>query len=604
MAVLSRTFLWWLSSFCIVSQIYSETPHKDSFTEELFIKPLSSGHVYNYFLFTTRWKIESDKETFQHFRLFPLSLGEIVSQKHVQELHLALTQGRWQHQKWGYPFQEAPPGAHLWAWFNDDVSSVDSAWKDLTHSLSGQLCASLNFIDDTVTVSPKRSFRPQGWVRSHNESLLRYAALPRESVCTENLTPWKKFLPCGSKVGLATLLHALQLFTANYMSIALDLKTVCENEECKDAILELQMSVSLVFDTVVSQNGYQSWSLSKLFGSGLITTCPLASMSTIYVETSNNGSVGVFKLAPEPVQFVSTGAGTTKRTFALYDVKHHVRAGRFNLAANYEKPHIYWIVPEPALYASRYIQGYGLERGGIVNRIHNNDPKKAIRVVFLDIVPWFLRVYVHTLKVSSEGKLITPEHVYYKPGRDREQSHHLELTLVLPPASETVLSYDFERAFLKWTEYPPDANHGFYVGSAVLSASLSAPVANYSGDISLCPTLRHCITGGTASAPFGHEGNLKPHWFVRIYTETLLVSLPTPDFSMPYNVICLACTVVALAFGPIHNMATNMLTPVEIKKEGGLLSKLKSRARAIFGRKSQTGGSGDTEISTEEKKDQ
>lgn len=63
MAVLSRTFLWWLSSFCIVSQIYSETPHKDSFTEELFIKPLSSGHVYNYFLFTTRWKIESDKET-------------------------------------------------------------------------------------------------------------------------------------------------------------------------------------------------------------------------------------------------------------------------------------------------------------------------------------------------------------------------------------------------------------------------------------------------------------------------------------------------------------------------------------------------------------
>lgn len=80
------------------------------------------------------------------------------------------------------------------------LHSVDSAWKDLTHSLSGQLCASLNFIDDTVTVSPKRSFRPQGWVRSHNESLLRYAALPRESVCTENLTPWKKFLPCGSKV--------------------------------------------------------------------------------------------------------------------------------------------------------------------------------------------------------------------------------------------------------------------------------------------------------------------------------------------------------------------------------------------------------------------
>ena len=30
---------------------------------------------------------------------------------------------------------------------------------------------------------------------------------------------------------------------------------------------------------------------------------------------------------------------------------------------------------------------------------------------------------------------------------------------------------------------------------------------------------------------------------VQLYTEALLVNLPTPDFSMPYNVICLACTV-------------------------------------------------------------
>ena len=30
---------------------------------------------------------------------------------------------------------------------------------------------------------------------------------------------------------------------------------------------------------------------------------------------------------------------------------------------------------------------------------------------------------------------------------------------------------------------------------------------------------------------------------LQLYTESLLVNLPTPDFSMPYNVICLACTV-------------------------------------------------------------
>eukprot|EP00967_Tisochrysis_lutea_P101446 scaffold152237_cov14-Tisochrysis_lutea.AAC.1 len=34
----------------------------------------------------------------------------------------------------------------------------------------------------------------------------QYAALPRESICTENLTPWLKLLPCRDAAGLATLL--------------------------------------------------------------------------------------------------------------------------------------------------------------------------------------------------------------------------------------------------------------------------------------------------------------------------------------------------------------------------------------------------------------
>ena len=42
-----------------------------------------------------------------------------------------------------------------------------------------------------------------------SSSQLRYAALPRETVCTENFTPWTKLLPCGSSVSL--LSQTLQL---------------------------------------------------------------------------------------------------------------------------------------------------------------------------------------------------------------------------------------------------------------------------------------------------------------------------------------------------------------------------------------------------------
>ncbi|MPC20849.1 GPI transamidase component PIG-T [Portunus trituberculatus] len=75
--------------------------------------------------------------------------------------------------------------------------------------------------------------------------------------------------------------------------------------------------------------------------------------------------------------------------------------------------------------------------------------------------------------------------------------------------------------------------------------------------------------------------------FVRIHTETLLVSLPTPDFSMPYNVICLACTVVALAFGPIHNITTKKLVLKKLEVKESLLTRLINKVKGKFRRDSK-----------------
>lgn len=70
----------------------------------------------------------------------------------------------------------------------------------------------------------------------------------------------------------------------------------------------------------------------------------------------------------------------------------------------------------------------------------------------------------------------------------------------------------------------------------------------------------------------------KVNTFKRLYTEVLLVYLPTPDFSMPYNVICLACTVVALAFGPLHNCTTKKLVVEDSRnKKQSLKDKILSR---------------------------
>ena len=41
---------------------------------------------------------------------------------------------------------------------------------------------------------------------------------------------------------------------------------------------------------------------------------------------------------------------------------------------------------------------------------------------------------------------------------------------------------------------------------------------------------------------------------LRIYTEALVVPLPIPDFSMPYNVITITCTALVMLIGSLLNV--------------------------------------------------
>lgn len=66
--------------------------------------------------------------------------------------------------------------------------------------------------------------------------------------------------------------------------------------------------------------------------------------------------------------------------------------------------------------------------------------------------------------------------INFIPAKDRANPYQMELVFRLFANSVTKITYSFERAFLKWTEYPPDANHGFYVSSAIVSTVL--PVAS------------------------------------------------------------------------------------------------------------------------------
>ncbi|KAF5298449.1 hypothetical protein FQR65_LT01228 [Abscondita terminalis] len=550
-----------LITFLIISTCGAVHSISDSFTEELIIRPLYTEQVYAHFHFSTVWDTDLFNEQFLHTHLFPRALGEIIKRHNVQELHLSLTAGLWRHETWGYPITSAAPGAELWAWFKSDTEDVDSNWKDLANSLSGLICASLNFIDSSNSISPQYSFRPNGVVSEQkvNSSFLRYSSLPREIVCTENLTPWKKLLPCESRKGLASLLNSGYIHNTRYHSLSIHFRPICRDLHCETTSIQVQQTVDLVYDYLIL--GTRNWSVRKLFGQGILGSCPLAKSSTVYVDASSNDSFP-FQLSPQPDEFFRSSRGGYDTSFAKYTITDEPLA----LAANYiDKPSVAINSP-PALHANQYLTGYGQELGGIVTKLYNNH-WNTLDVVVLQNIPWYVPIYLHTLKIISNGAVLQPLSLKYIPGKLRKRPYYLEIALRLPPRSTTSLSVDFEHVFLKWTEYPPDASHGFYISSSVVSSLL--PLArNYTG------LPQEALT---VSDSFNKSGN---GYLVQIRTEAMVVTLPTPDFSMPYNVICLACTVVALAFGPLHNITTKRLV-LKPENKDGVVGKIKQKLKLI-----------------------
>ncbi|SAL98582.1 hypothetical protein [Absidia glauca] len=513
----------------------AQSTYKEQFDENLDLTPLPDGKLLAHFEFNTKVDASTTSgASLLDYSLFPKVIGQVLQTYQVRDMHLTFTQGRWLYDEWGYPpMSSAGTGVELWAWMHPSTDT-DKHWKSLTNVLSGLFCASLNFIDETLTTEPRLSFRPepihQGDATTQNDeaAVLRYGALPHENVCTENLTPWIKLLPCKSKSGVASLLNAHKIYNSNFHSMSIHAKSVCKDEACTERLLQLKQTVTSVMDPV-RETSRRDWSLSSIFDRKVTGACPMALSSQINIRTDQSSG---YQLQPPPTSDTQTS------TTVGYDL-HQVKEG---LDVQMTWPESVFEYPlntesKPLVTAHRYFTGYGQEHGGLRITLHNDHPTDPQPVTYYDSIPWFLKLYLHTLKVqinhqnSTEGSTNEDtiiQDMLYQPAIDRSRPNMLECDLLLPPQSVVTLTIDIEKVFLKYTEHRPDANRGFDVGSAVV-------------------TLRDVSKGQST----------------RIYTDTLLVSLPTPDFSMPYNVITLTCTIIALFFGSIFNLLIRSFEKVE-----------------------------------------
>jgi len=511
--------------------------NQEEFHESAKIEFLSDTKLlYTYFNFTTLTP-EKHFDT-SHYRLFPRPIGEILKKYGVSEAHFSLTRGMWRHSQWTKADSPAPTGAQIWAWFDKDISDVDTNWKGLLSSLSGLFCASLDQISLDMSVQATTSFLPEGLQKKKlkNNSHMRYASLVREFLCTENLTPWIKQLPCSTAAGVASIIKSKQFLNSHYLSLGFHFKTVCKDKFCTQRFVQLKQDLSAVMDVRADGNNY--FSLKATFGH-LKPSCSLSNSSVVKFVKNQKIYDAPSDLKLEHLTYKLD----LKENFARnVIIKKCIDCKDNSLSPEVEKVSFisnHCFLVEEELF------------GRLVCTIKNSKATN-VSVSFLQVFPWFIHFKYHSLNIESNKATVKPDFIHFVPGNFRQSSHILEMLLTLTPASTTTIYMNFQKGFLKWTEHPPDANHGFYISPSVLTI-------NSISDVYL-NTLEK-------------EHNM-------IFSEAILVNIPVPDFSMPYNVICFVCTVIAVGFGQLYNISSKKLMYSAKKKTP--ISKLSEGVKTLF----------------------
>ncbi|KAK4472792.1 hypothetical protein MN116_004011 [Schistosoma mekongi] len=552
-----------ISSFYLLAFLVLYSPiYCENFDEELLIKELGHGYTafhFNFAAITSETVFRS-----KHYNILPKSIIQIVEKYSVNEFHLSISRGIWD-ERWGSNFVSvSPSGAELWAWFGNQTSNVDQSWFELTHALSGLFCASLNRLSTSEHfTSPVHSYKPLGVSEFGKVSgEIRYSQLPGEALCSENLTPWTKYLPCKSFVGLGSLLRPTSLFKSNYNTMTIGVRRICLDLDCYTVELELTETLTVVFDRSLMFSKITSpWSIKSILSSELRGTCDAANSSRVFILTSYEDtslpSHNVLKIDYPDSRVMA--AYLTKDLSPSFTSFPFVTTGKKSTSQHL-----------PLVSATKHITGSGNVRGG-VKALLTNRADLHMMVVYFDLIPWYAQVYFSSLRIycvdpkTQNKTVITPHWLVIKPGLARKRMATIELIITLPALSQVIITYEFRKVLQRWNEFPPDANHGFFLPAATVSYTLNNEQLNYINKTKHAAFQNLNLpnwassynqffigTQRTADARLG-DG------FVRLHTPVSLVTMPTPDFSMPFNVLCLVCSVIAVVFGSVHKATTTVL---------------------------------------------
>lgn len=413
-------------------------------------------------------------------------------------MELSFTQGRWRYDRWGgfdsiSSSNAKPSGVELWAVFDVPSNDVDASWKNLTHSLSGLFCASINFLESSTSYSaPKWGFH------SASENM-RYGTLPREAVCTENLTPWLKLLPCRDKSGLSVLMDRPSIYKGFYHSQRLHLRSSEFDSNAVDSAIVLDQTLTVVlqphshrgtFSPSTATRLQPSWSLSSIFGRKVTGRCALAKSSNVYIHL-DRGLMAELQgmLREQEILAITRSSSEGFRSNPAFELSANPDRVHMEINSRDDKPSsilymfmveekyddsepldlrftwkisVVWSIPQAPLHVTRFLLGSGNERGAIALQLKSTKPSDrlmpdtvitdscSLLVKVFQVVPWYIKVYYHTLQVfiDDQPNAITNvvEKMQVSPSKDKVSPGVMEVLLKFPCGLKSAaLTIEFDK---------------------------------------------------------------------------------------------------------------------------------------------------------------
>ena len=178
-----------------------------------------------------------------------------------------------------------------------------------------------------------------------------------------------------------------------------------------------------------------------------------------------------------------------------------------------------------------------------------------------DALPWAAVPAWHTLQLLLNGselaeaslraavRLMPAAPPALSPAVPPRAPHRLEWRVTLPPYGSALLSLQLRRPLLPVELLPSDASRGLDLGAAAVRYRVHRPTGQPAAAAAAAAAAAPGSMPAAAEAPR------------LLFTESALLQLPLADQSMPFNVISLTSTLVALFAGSMFNLLTRRHTP-------------------------------------------